>query len=245
VKQLFDEVVSEDVVEEAIIDKATFDRVQEVLSTRRIGAKGGTNSNYLLTGIIKCDICGSSMSGNSQSSGRAKTIHITYQCRNHLKKHGGICSTKHLNANYIESYVKSLVAKLVNDQLNKSGLNHELVNGLLVQEQKRLSRQRRELTTLNERIEKMTIALHDCISESVKKATIKAIESTTISIEKIENSIVFKKSSVEQLKTIQGGCSIKFTIEQLFASRELGRRLIFSIIDEIIVSNSDISITLK
>ena len=190
VKQLFDEVVSEDVVETAIIDKATFDRVQEVLATRKIGAKGGSNSNYLLTGILKCD-CGSSMTGNSQRSGRAKKIHVTYQCRNHLKKNGGTCSTKHLNANYIESYVKSIVTKIVNNQLLDSGLNQQLVKGLLVQEQKRLSRQRRELTTLKDRLEKMTIALYDCTSDSVRNATSKAIESTTISMDKIKNSITF------------------------------------------------------
>jgi len=244
VKQLFDEVVSEDVVEEAIIDRATFNRVQEVLSTRKIGAKGGSNSNYLLTGILKCE-CGSAMSGNSQRCGRAKKIQVTYQCRNHLKKHGGTCGTKNLNAKYLETYVQTLVTKLVNDRLSVYGVNQELLNGLLNQEQKRLSRQRRELATLNDRLEKMTIALYDCSSDSVRKATTKAIESTTLNIEKIENSIKFKENSIKQLKTIHGVSGIKFTKEQLFANRELGRRLIFSLIDEIKVNNKDINITLK
>jgi len=91
----------------------------------------------------------------------------------------------------------------------------------------------------------MTIALYDCTSDSVRNATSKAIESTTISMDKIKNSITFKENSLNQLKTIQGGSSVIFTENQLFATRELGRRLIFSLIDDIEVTNNDINITLK
>ena len=72
-KELFDEVVSNDVVLEPIISKEKFNRVQEVMSSRKIGTKGGRNTSYMLTGLIKCSECGSSMTGNSQRSGRNKT----------------------------------------------------------------------------------------------------------------------------------------------------------------------------
>ena len=121
-KELFDEVVSNDVVLEPIISKEKFNRVQEVMSSRKIGTKGGRNTSYMLTGLIKCSECGSSMTGNSQISGRNKTKHSTYQCRNHLKKNGSTCSTKHMNTTYIEKYLMSHISIIINNELTKSGI---------------------------------------------------------------------------------------------------------------------------
>ena len=56
----------------AIVDRETFDKVQALLQSRspQIIHPRRVPSEYLLSGLIKCEACGKTMSGHSAKSGQ-------------------------------------------------------------------------------------------------------------------------------------------------------------------------------
>ena len=81
----FDEVRNETAIP-PIIDRKKFDKVQKILKQRVTMPVSNLNSPFILTGLIFCKQCGSSMSGVSQTGGRSKQKYRTYACPNHREK---------------------------------------------------------------------------------------------------------------------------------------------------------------
>lgn len=114
----FDEVRNDKAIP-AIISKSTFDKVQKILNGR-MNCRPHQNSSpdYLLTGLITCKYCGSSMSGQSNVGGRNKKRTRLYICPNHLSKRGNICTTKSINADYLETAIKEILTTKINEYLS-------------------------------------------------------------------------------------------------------------------------------
>ncbi len=88
----------------AIIDKETFDKVQLKLAQNlKNGGKFKAKEVYLLTGLIFCGECGSSMYGNTRYCGRGKTKYVSYRCSDRAQHKG--CLNKELRKEYLESFV--------------------------------------------------------------------------------------------------------------------------------------------
>ena len=89
-----------------------FQAVQELLKKRRRSRRGRTDTEnvYLLTGKVYCGICGGKYCGNSQYSGRKKTLYYCYRC-NVRSRRGGIgCSNREISRNCLKKYVLRLLA---------------------------------------------------------------------------------------------------------------------------------------
>lgn len=102
----------------AIVTREEFQAVQELLKKRRRSRRGRTDTGnvYLLTGKVYCGICGGKYCGNSQYSGRKKTLYYCYRC-NVRSRRGGIgCPNREISRNCLEKYVLRLLADILFDK---------------------------------------------------------------------------------------------------------------------------------
>jgi site-specific DNA recombinase len=97
-----------------VVDSEIFDRVAAILKGRtHKTASKKAKENYMLIGKMFCGICSASYTGNRQTSGRNKTLLVTYRCvkrGNHGDRH---CTNKDINRNYIEDFVFKRVGEIV------------------------------------------------------------------------------------------------------------------------------------
>ena len=106
----------------AIITKDQYQRVQDLMESRRNGKQGKQKAKeiYLLSGIIKCS-CGHAMYGNRRKP-KGKPLYVSYRCgARHKKGAASECKTPEIRKEYIEDFVLTeLESHLVNDQTASS-----------------------------------------------------------------------------------------------------------------------------
>jgi site-specific DNA recombinase len=114
----FDEVRNSNAIK-PIISKDLFDKASKLLESRTSCApRQKNNPSFVLTGKIVCKQCGKSMCGETQTCGTKKKRRRIYQCPNHTSRNGNHCSTKAINADYLENSIKSLILNSVNQHLS-------------------------------------------------------------------------------------------------------------------------------
>ena len=114
----FDEVRNETAIP-PIVSKELFNKVQAMMAQRNVCCPHqNKNPEYILTGFVQCKSCGSSMSGMANSGGRGYTRIRSYACPNHSSKRGKVCKTKKVNAEYLETVIKNVLADKVNAYLS-------------------------------------------------------------------------------------------------------------------------------
>jgi site-specific DNA recombinase len=100
----------------AIIDEDTFNKVQAKLTQNlKNGGKHKAKEIYLLSGLIECGECGSSVYCNKRYCGRGKSKYASYRCSNRAQHKG--CTNKEIRREYLDNYVlDELYNKLFNDK---------------------------------------------------------------------------------------------------------------------------------
>lgn len=181
----FDEVRNETAIP-PIIDKKQFEKVQRILEKRKNSGTSKATSPFILSGLIYCKQCGKPMSGVSQTGGRSKRKLRTYVCPNHRNKLGTKCTTKPLNAEYIERAIKSIITENVNDYLTQSPLADTVISDKSKEIQERISIMSRNKKDL----ELKSQNLIDRIAKS----------NSPILISKYENSIEANDSKQKELQ---------------------------------------------
>ena len=99
----------------AIVSQELFDSVQEALHARapRKMKPGRAGSNYLLSGLLQCGLCGSPYTGQSAKSGRFGY----YICSKLLRQGAGSCDSRYLNAERVEDRIAGkIMTRILNDQ---------------------------------------------------------------------------------------------------------------------------------
>ena len=98
-----------------IISKEKFELVQVKMSRRVTGPHAKQNNYYILTGLMKCGLCGAAYSGNSYQPGRNGKKHPVYACPEH--KRTKECSGKQtIRQEIVEKYLFIEMEKLLTDQ---------------------------------------------------------------------------------------------------------------------------------
>ncbi|MBQ9519846.1 MAG: recombinase family protein [Acholeplasmatales bacterium] len=96
-----------------IVDDEVFDKVQKILEERRKSNKQrGPKSKYLLSGLIQCGSCGRSFSGGYSFSGLNKYYRSYYKCTSN-KSPSIKCSSKDINKDHLDLYIKKLITNVV------------------------------------------------------------------------------------------------------------------------------------
>lgn len=176
----------------AIISEETFNRSQEALKSRKVLSKRNSKRQYLLSGLIYCEFCGSKMVGEC-SKGKNELLY--YVCNNSRRKYlDKICPIRSVRAGEIEQAVWSEVVRLLkNPDLlikaiidNKSTINNnddqESLLDLLSEKENEQERildlyqyGKLEKKKLNERIEKLSLEI-----EHIKKNLVSIKESNKV-----------------------------------------------------------------
>ncbi len=90
-----------------IIDDLTFNRVQEILRQRKLDKRSQRfKSKYLLSGLLKCEVCGRSVFGDVSYGGRNRNARFRYVCK---FKNPVPCKQKDFNMNHLDKFIKDLV----------------------------------------------------------------------------------------------------------------------------------------
>ena len=99
---------------EALVDEATFRRVQNLLDERSTErTRWGRNPEYILTGIIRCALCGQAYT--PASTRRGKREYRYYRCSTRGKRGADICAAGPLPAQAIEDFVVERVRDALAD----------------------------------------------------------------------------------------------------------------------------------
>ncbi|RMD02321.1 recombinase family protein [Clostridium autoethanogenum] len=125
---------------EAIISMELWNKVQELYKIKSFKPKKAFESNYLLTGLMKCPQCGASMvAGRTKNKLKSGKYRITryYVCGNWRSKGSAACHSNGIRADYAEKYVLSRIKKvLLNEKILKDIVNnlnkkrHEIIKPL-------------------------------------------------------------------------------------------------------------------
>ncbi len=159
----------------AIIDKDTFNTVQ--LKIAHNADKGGrykAKEIYLLSGLIYCGECGSSMYGNSRMCGRNKSKYTSYRCSSRQNHQG--CKNKELRKEYLENFV---LDELYNNLFSVSSIQ-KLSKMLAEYHNKQADNNREELNTA-------TIELKNVITKI--RSVIRLVSETEISIDTVKEEL--------------------------------------------------------
>lgn len=100
---------------ESIISKQLWDKTQEMRKLKSSKPKKTFKSNYLLTGLIRCPLCGAAMvAGRTQKKRKDGTYKITryYVCGNWRSRGTAACHANGIRADYAENYVLSKIKKV-------------------------------------------------------------------------------------------------------------------------------------
>jgi site-specific DNA recombinase len=88
----------------AIIDEATFEKARAKMAhNKKNSGMFKAKEIYLLSGLVECGECGSSMYGNTRMCGRNKSNYSSYRCSNRANHRG--CENKEVRRDYIDNYV--------------------------------------------------------------------------------------------------------------------------------------------
>lgn len=111
---IFKDVIHDEDAIPAIVDKETFRRVQERLKiNRRMPSHRWSHSDYLLTGKLRCGLCGSTMVGKSGSSHTGEK-HCYYCCLTRLNDKS--CSKGNIRQDTLEDLVLKETHHILDNQ---------------------------------------------------------------------------------------------------------------------------------
>ena len=247
----FDEVRNETAIP-AIITKAQFDKVQTILNSRKsCRPRQNANPEYFLTGFVVCKSCGSSMSGLSNRGGKMKTLVRTYACPNHGVKRGKTCTTKAINAKYLETAIKNILADKVNAYLSAPNTKKSVFDLLR-------SSKVEEVKNTQKRIKSLDDHINGLIAKAVNPKTSKAVAERceAQADEAIEAQAQHKArltelqavlSQVDEIEAAFAAKKESLTVEDIFTSHQIAREIVGIFIIKIVVddTNDDIEIIFK
>jgi len=94
---------------EPILPKKLFQQVQSIIAKRSDTPSASRRSQYLLTGIVRCAICGGKMYGNQQGAGhdpKREKKYRYYRCNTHLSKGSSVCTGISIDGYFLEDAVE-------------------------------------------------------------------------------------------------------------------------------------------
>lgn len=113
---------------EPIIDMETWNKVQVILKERSKKHNKVYDSEFPLTGILKCPVCGAGMTISRSTSKRkdgTKKVLEYYSCGNWKNKGASVCKSNSIRVEVADEYVLNKIMELIN---NKSILKKVIDN---------------------------------------------------------------------------------------------------------------------
>lgn len=216
---------------DAIIDKNEWDKVQEMISMRTTKPSRTINGSALLTGLMKCPLCGNTMVYGTSTSKRkdgTKSVYRFYRCSQRTRGGNSACKMKRLvNASKAEEVIINKIRVLTEN--NK--LLEDIIEKLNEANLKDIEPLQKEKTKIKNEIEKAKgdkdkvfelytrqILGEDDIKEQIQriKDKISAKQRRLLEIEKELNSIgVTEEINAREVKELLKKIFDKFEVIEM------------------------------
>ena len=144
----------------AIVSKARFLRVRKQMNSRapKFKRPRRIGSSYLLSGLVKCETCGSALTGQSAKSGQ----YSYYVCQSISKRGNDACTTFRLNAHHLEELVvEQIRSHVITDSIvgDMVRLLNEEIDAMLQQQRERLESMEGELVAVRRWLDRLYSAI--------------------------------------------------------------------------------------
>ena len=246
----FDEVRNETAIP-AIITKAQFDKVRTILEARKsCRPHQNANPEYFLTGFVKCKSCGSSMSGMANSGGRGNGRIRSYACPNHSSRRGKVCATKKINAEYLETYVKTVLTDEVNAYLYATNTKMTVFSLLKQRTLDEAKAAQKHIDRLEDHIRGLINQLANTkIKAIAERCEVQANESISYQEQHKTRLAELNEllSRIDEIEAEFKAKTAKLTVDDIFTSHQIAREIVGIFIEKIVVDDKtdDIEIVFK
>lgn len=143
-----------------IIEKEIFEKVaKKMQANKRQAGKYSAKHTYLLSGIIRCGVCGSAMQGTTTRNSSGNLFHY-YRCGKKYSSGTQVCNNKNINLVELENLI---IEKIETNIFNSSNMD-KLVEKLSLAYAKRMKSSRNEKTTLFNQKEKAVKRMNNLYS---------------------------------------------------------------------------------
>ena len=169
----------------ALVSKDLFESVQQAMSERAPKAQrpGRVGSKFLLSGLLRCGVCGRPYSGQGAKSGQF----AYYVCGTLFREGAGTCSARYLNAPRVEEFiVEKIRERILNEEtiVELVQLVAEEIDAMAGELSGRLEVVEAELSDVRKRLEKLY----------------EAIETSELTLEVLSPRIMSLRHREEQLE---------------------------------------------
>jgi site-specific DNA recombinase len=232
----------------AIVDKETFRKVEAQMAHNCVrGGRFKAKTLYLLSGLIRCGECGSSMQGNTRADGRGRSVYSSYDCgKGHNKKS---CSNRGIRREQVENYVLSTLY----DRILSEASIKDLTERLNVYNREMAERGNQETGLARKQLDEV----HVKVDRLIRLIVDGVVASDTVSNELrwLEESKVYLERQIEEVEVNKkiAILSEDITADLLYKSREVVRtrdmaecrNLISLFIDSVLVYSDRVDVTFK
>ena len=169
----------------ALVSRELFDDVQQAMSDRapKVQRPARVGSQYLLSGLLKCGVCGRPYSAQGAKSGQF----AYYICGTLFREGAGTCSARYLNAPKLETFVVEKIRERI--------LNEETIVALVQLVAEEIDAMAGELSG---RLEVVEAELSD-VRKRLEKLY-EAIETSELTLEVLSPRIMSLRHREEQLE---------------------------------------------
>ena len=181
---------------EAIIDNETWEKVQIILKDRSKTHNRVYDSEFPLTGLLKCPVCGASMTISRSYHKRkdgTKVVSEYYVCGNWKNKGTAVCNSNSVRAEVVDEVVINKLVDTVNNEL----LLKKVISNVNQNRSSKLKPKLDEMNLVSKEIDRL----------SSKKNS---------SIELFEDGILTKNELAERIKKLNEEIdTLKFRLDEL------------------------------
>ena len=181
---------------EAIIDTETWEKVQIILKDRSKTHNRVYDSELILSGLLKCPVCGASMTVSRSTRKRkdgSKAVNEYYACGNWKNKGTAVCNSNSVKAEVADEVVINKLIETVNNEL----LLKKVINNINKNKSSKLKPKLDEMNLVNKEIDKL----------NGKKNS---------SIELFEDGILTKNELAERVKKLNEEIdTLKFRLDEI------------------------------
>lgn len=215
---------------DAIIDRETWEKVQVINKQRSKKQQRRYSTEALLTGILKCPVCGSAMTisrtTNTLKDGTKKVAEY-YACGAWKSKGTAVCNSNTIKINKADEYVLDKVMELVNEEV----VLKKIVDNINKNKSNKLKPLLKSLDVVNKEIDKFNNKKNKSIElfEDGILTKVELAERIKVMNEDIEK-LSYRKKQIQQEIDISEGEPIPFeVVKEVFDKfgqifRELGTK---------------------
>lgn len=197
---------------EAIISKETFDKVRNAMEARKgRNASHQAREVYLLSGLVKCGLCGHNLHGNRKPTNRNGSYHITYKCNNRGKNGIKVCHNKEINKIYLERAIMHFISQMC------EGDNFNMIMRELKRYAKEQNEGNGELQFLENKLKKVEREIGNIVKAIMGGFEAEELQSA-YDVLKSDKTNLLTQVDIERRKQAQ-----RIEIDEASARRALGR----------------------